>query len=62
MATICNADVMRTSHLTCHAAALAWILGRTLSFDPVTEAFVTDTGLDNEANGLRSRPERNPWT
>ena len=60
-ATICNADVMRRSHLACHAASLAWILGRTLSFDPVKEAFITATGMDDEANGLRSRPDRNPW-
>ena len=58
---ICNADVMRRSHIACHAAAIAWMLGRTLSFDPSREAFVTETGLDDEANALRSRPERNPW-
>jgi predicted dehydrogenase len=60
-ATVCNADVMRRSHLACHAASLAWILGRKLSFDPMKEVFTTDTGLDDEANGLCSRPERNPW-
>ena len=53
-APVCNASVMRHSHIACHAAALAWILGRTLKLDPATETF---TG-DQEANGLRSRPER----
>jgi predicted dehydrogenase len=60
--TVCNADVMRKSHIACHAAANAWILGRKLSFDPAKEVFVTaDGGLDDEANLLKSRPERNPW-
>ncbi|HEY1066708.1 MAG TPA: gfo/Idh/MocA family oxidoreductase, partial [Pirellulales bacterium] len=59
--TICNPEVMRKSHITCHAAAIAWILGRPLKFDPARELFVTENGLDDEANGLRSRPERNPW-
>jgi predicted dehydrogenase len=58
---ICNADVMRKSHISCHAAATAWILGRKLSFDPAKELFVTADGLDHEANLLRSRPERDPW-
>ena len=51
---ICNAEVMRRSHVACHAAALAWILGRTLTIDPATETFVNDA----EANGLRARPAR----
>lgn len=60
--TVCNADVMRTSHVACHAAALAWILGRPLRFDPVQEAFLTADGRpDHEADGLRSRPERDPF-
>lgn len=58
---VCNAEVMRRSHIVCHAAANSWILGRKLTFDPVKEVFTTDNGLDHEANGLRSRPERNPW-
>lgn len=53
--TICNPSVMRHSHIACHAAALAWILRRKLTFDPVKEEFVGDA----EANGLRSRPARN---
>jgi predicted dehydrogenase len=53
-----NPTVMRRSHIACHAAALSWILGRTLRLDPLTESFVDDP----EANGLKSRPERDPWT
>ncbi len=52
-----NSSVMRRSHLACHAAALSWILGRKLRFDPVKEEFVGD----EEANGLRSRAARAPW-
>jgi predicted dehydrogenase len=55
--TAANAEVMRHSHLACHAASFAWILGRTLKFDPATESFIDDA----EANSLRSRPERDPW-
>ena len=50
--TVANPDVMRHSHIACHAAALSWILQRKLSFDPVKDEFVGD----DEANGLRSRP------
>ena len=60
--TACNADIMRKSHVASHAAALAWILGRPLAFDPDTETFTTPSGPDHEANGLRTRPERDPWT
>ena len=59
--TICNAEVMRKSHIACHAAAIAWMLGRTLTFDPAREVFTTPDGLDAEANRLRSRPERDCW-
>ncbi len=55
--TVANQDVMRRSHIACHAAALAWILKRTLKLDPVTEAFIDDA----EANLLRTRPDRQ-WT
>ena len=48
---------MRRSHVACHAAALAWVLGRKLRLDPAKEEFVGDA----EANRLRSRPERD-WT
>ncbi len=55
--TAANQDVMRRSHIACHAAAAAWILGRKLTFDPVKEEFVGD----DEANLLRSRPTRD-WS
>jgi predicted dehydrogenase len=56
-ATAANPRVMRHSHLACHAAALAWLLDRKLTIDPAREAFVND----DEANGLRARPARDPW-
>jgi predicted dehydrogenase len=56
--TAANAKVMRHSHIACHAAALSWLLNRKLTIDPATEKFVND----DEANSLRSRPERDPWT
>ena len=55
--TAANADVMRRSHIACHAAAIAWILNRKLKIDPLKEEFIGD----DEANLLRSRPSRN-WT
>lgn len=55
--TAANADVMRTSHLACYGASIAWELGRKVSFDPVKEAFVDD----DQANRLRSRSMRSPW-
>lgn len=55
--TAANPDVMRRSHIACHAAAIAWILRRKLTFDPVKEEFIGD----DEANLLRSRPSRN-WS
>ncbi|MDF2441122.1 MAG: hypothetical protein JWN98_2106, partial [Abditibacteriota bacterium] len=56
-ATNANSRIMRHSHLTCHAAAIAWKLNRKLTFDPVKEVFVNDA----EANRLLSRPTREPW-
>ncbi|SFI78170.1 Gfo/Idh/MocA family protein [Planctomicrobium piriforme] len=53
-ATVCNPDVMRRSHIACHAAALSWILQRNLKIDPVKEEFIGD----DDANRLRSRPSR----
>ena len=52
-----NSQVMRRSHIVCHAAALSWILKRKLKFDPIKEEFIGD----DEANGLRFRPARAPW-
>lgn len=52
--TAANPDVMRRSHIACHAAATAWILGRKLKFDPANEEFVNDA----EANLFRARSAR----
>ena len=52
--TRCNENVMLHSHVACHAAALSWILGRTLRIDPKTQTFLDDP----EANLLRARPSR----
>lgn len=52
--TAANPDVMRRSHIACHAAAFAWVLQRKLKFDPAKEEFVGDA----DANLLRARPVR----
>lgn len=52
-----NENVMRHSHIACHAAAIAWQLGRKVAFDPVKEEFVGD----DEANRMRNRAMRQPW-
>lgn len=52
--TVTNTEVMRNSHIACHAAALSWILKRKLTIDPQTMNFVGD----DEANRLKSRPAR----
>ncbi|MEZ6064202.1 MAG: Gfo/Idh/MocA family oxidoreductase [Planctomycetaceae bacterium] len=52
--TNANQHVMRRSHIACHAAATAWVLGRPVKIDPKTEQFIDDP----EANMLRQRPER----
>jgi predicted dehydrogenase len=54
---ICNADVVRSSHVAGHAAGISWLVGRKLKFDPVKEKFVGD----DEANSLRTRIRRKPW-
>jgi hypothetical protein len=50
-----NSQVMRRSHIACHAAALSWVLNRKLRLDPDKEMFIGD----DEANNLRSLPCRN---
>jgi predicted dehydrogenase len=52
--TVTNPDVMRRSHIACHAAAIAWTFGRKLKLDPVNEVFIDD----EEANLMRTRPAR----
>jgi hypothetical protein len=51
-----NADVVARSHIICHAAYIAWQLGRRLEFDPEKVEF-----KDGEANRMRSRALRDPW-
>ncbi len=53
----CYGPVMRHSHIACHAAATAWMLGRRLAFDPAREEFVGD----DAANRMRNRALREPW-
>ena len=55
---VCNQDIMRRSHIACFAAQLSWQLGRKLTLDPVKEEFVGD----EEANRMRRRATREPWT
>jgi hypothetical protein len=52
-----NADAAGNSHITCHAAFIAYQLGRTLKWDPAKREFVGD----DEANRMRSRALREPW-
>ncbi|MEX2170003.1 MAG: Gfo/Idh/MocA family oxidoreductase [Pirellulales bacterium] len=51
-----NAEVVARSHIICHAAYIAWQLGRPLKFDPVAVSFT-----DEEANRMCSRALRDPW-
>jgi len=55
--TECNPDVMRSSHLACHAAGMSWLLGRKLTFDPVRETFIGD----DQANRMCIRAKRAAW-
>ena len=52
-----NAAAAANTHITCHAAYIAFQLGRKLTWDPVKEEFVGDA----EANRMRSRAMREPW-
>ena len=56
--TISHQDVMRKSHLACFAAQLSCQLSRKVTFDPIKEMFVND----DEANRMRSRASREPWS
>ena len=55
--TSANETVAAQTHIVCHAAYIAWQLGRTIRFDPVKEEFD-----DEQANRLRSRAMRAPWS
>lgn len=52
-----NALAACQTHIACHAAYIAFQLGRKLSFDPATDSFLND----EEANRMRSRAMREPW-
>jgi predicted dehydrogenase len=52
-----NALAACQAHIACHAAYIAFQLGRKLTFDPARDAFVGDA----EANRMRSRAMREPW-
>ena len=54
--THANQNVMRKSHLACHAASIAWMLGRTLTVDPQAETFT-----DPDAAVLTRRAARD-WS
>lgn len=45
------------AHIACHAAYIAFQLGRNLTFDPARDSFQGD----QEANRMRSRAMREPW-
>ena len=52
-----NALAACQAHIACHAAYIAFQLGRRLRFDPATDSFIGD----EEANRMRSRAMREPW-
>ncbi len=52
-----DASTACQSHIACHAAYVAWQLGRKLTFDPAKDAFLDD----DEANRMRTRALRQPW-
>jgi len=56
--SVANADVMHNSMNTVHCANICMWLGRDLEYDPVKAEFINDA----EANRLRSRAMRAPWT
>ena len=55
--TSANSTIARHGHVACHAAAIAWKLGRKLRFDPATEKFIGD----DEANSMLDHPRRDKW-
>jgi len=55
---ICDVEIGCRSVTVCHLGNIAYQLGRSLKWDPVKEEFLNDA----EADRLRSRPMRSPWT
>ncbi|HPD14799.1 MAG TPA: Gfo/Idh/MocA family oxidoreductase [Planctomycetota bacterium] len=56
--TLCHPEAAHRATTICHAANLCIRLGRPLTWDPKAERFLGD----DEANRLRSRVMREPWT
>lgn len=56
--TVANPSVMHRSMTTVHCANICMWLERDLEYDPEKEEFIND----DEANRLRSRAMREPWT
>jgi hypothetical protein len=52
-----DAEAACWAHIACHAANIALLLQRKLTFDPVKKEFVND----EQANRLRSEALREPW-
>ena len=52
-----HAAAAANTHIGCHAAYIAYLLGRKLTWDPAKQEFVGDA----EANRMRSREMRPPW-
>jgi hypothetical protein len=52
-----HARAAANTHIGCHAAYIAYLLGRKLTWDPAKQEFVNDA----EANRMRSREMRPPW-
>jgi hypothetical protein len=52
-----SAAAAANSHVTCHAAFIAFQRGKTLTWDPATRRFTND----EIANNMRSRALREPW-
>ncbi|MBI5280825.1 MAG: Gfo/Idh/MocA family oxidoreductase [Candidatus Solibacter usitatus] len=52
-----NALAAAQAHITCHAAYIAFQLGRKIAFDPAADTFINDA----EANRMRTRAMREPW-
>ena len=55
---VCPAETGHRSATVCHLGNIAMRLGRPLEWDPRAECFVDD----DEANALRDRPMRQPWS
>ena len=55
--TTSNVDVTVNSHIACHASSICWKLGKKIRFD-----LATDTFDCREANGLKARAMREPYT